>query len=274
MRAQPRSMQSDRMRDRCETRALHSRRACCWCSWSMRMGWTRASELGECAMAEPAVELTRDDMRTIGQLSIPQDLQDICDKQRMALLIYDMQQGICRQLPDAPAIVDKVRRVLDAARAAGLRVAHTRHLSLPTAWMGSFQYRMTMAWQQVSDPEAVQPWFLRDTPAFGIVEALAPLPNEAIFDKLAMSAFEGTPLAFALRDCGIVAVAIAGIALEVGIEPTVRHAADLGIIPVLIADACGSGDAAAGRRSLESLRFAGDAIIATTEEFCQAVGHS
>ena len=49
--------------------------------------------------------------------------------------------------------------------------------------------------------------------------------------------------------------------MEVGIEPTVRHAADLGIIPVVIADACGAGDAVAARRSLESLRFAGDAII-------------
>jgi biuret amidohydrolase len=210
-------------------------------------------------------------MRHIGQLSIPQDLQDICTAQRMALLIYDMQEGITRQLSDAPAIIDRVKRALEAARVAGMRVVYTRHMSLPITWMGSFQFRMAMAWQQVSDPEAVQPWFLRDTPGFRIIEALAPRPTEAVFDKLAMSAFEGTPLAFALRDCGIVAIAIAGIALEIGIEPTVRHAADLGIIPVLIADACGSGDAAAGRRSLESLRFAGDAIITTTEEFCQAV---
>jgi len=30
---------------------------------------------------------------------------------------------------------------------------------------------------------------------------------------------------------------MAGIALEVGIEPTARHAADLGFIPVLVQDA-------------------------------------
>jgi nicotinamidase-related amidase len=59
--------------------------------------------------------------------------------------------------------------------------------------------------------------------------------------------------------------------MEVGIEPTVRHAADLGIIPVVIADACGAGDAAAARRSLESLRFAGDAIITNSEDYCQAL---
>jgi hypothetical protein len=43
-----------------------------------------------------------------------------------------------------------------------------------------------------------------------------------------MSAFERTPLAIVMRDC---ASAVAGIALEVGIEPTARYAADLGFIP-------------------------------------------
>src|SRR5262249_58711929 len=93
---------------------------------------------------------------------------------------------------------------------------------------------------------------------------LQPLPSEAIFDKLAMSAFEGTPLEFALRDCGLVAVGIVGIATEIGIEPTARHAADLGFIPVIVADACGAGDAEAAKRSLESLALAGESMITDT----------
>ena len=85
-----------------------------------------------------------------------------------------------------------------------------------------------------------------------------------MFDKLAMSAFEGTPLTFALRDRGIAAIIIAGIATEIGIEPTVRHAADLGIVPIVVTDACAGGHADAAARSLESLRFAGDAILTDT----------
>ena len=83
-----------------------------------------------------------------------------------------------------------------------------------------------------------------------------------------MSAFEGNPLTIALRDCGIVSVAIAGIALEVGIEPSVRHAADLGFIPVLVTDACGAGHPDAATRSLETLRFAGDAVLTDTAALC------
>src|SRR5262249_53065534 len=114
-------------------------------------------------------------------------------------------------------------------------------------------------------------WFLRDAPGFAIVPELQPLPSEGIFDKLAMSAFEGTPLAFALRDCGITAVAIAGIAMEVGIEPTARQAARPGFIPVLITDACGTGHPDAARRSLDSLAFAGDALFTDTNTFCRLI---
>ena len=90
---------------------------------------------------------------------------------------------------------------------------------------------------------------------------LAPLTSEAVSDKIAMSAFEGTFLNMGMRDIGMSSFAICGIATEVGIEPTVRHSADLGYIPVVIEDACGAGDEEAGKRSLESLRFAGDAIF-------------
>jgi nicotinamidase-related amidase len=120
---------------------------------------------------------------------------------------------------------------------------------------------MAMAWQGVAHPDEVRPTFLRGAPSFELVPELAPLPSEAIFDKITMSAFEGTPLAIALRDCGVRAIAVAGIALEIGIEPTARHAADLGIIPVIVTDACGGGHAEAAERSLESLKFAGDSIL-------------
>jgi nicotinamidase-related amidase len=204
-------------------------------------------------------------------IAVPQTLEDVCDRSKLALVVYDMQVGIVSQLKGAEAVTARVARVLEASRNAGLRVFYTRHMSLPKELMGAFQYRMAMAWQRVDDPARVEPWFLRDSPGFAIVPELAPRPSEAIFDKLAMSAFEGTPLAFALRDCGIAAVAIAGIAMEIGIEPTARHAADLGIIPVVIADACGAGHAAAAQRSCEALQFAGDAIMTDTEAFCAAL---
>ena len=206
-------------------------------------------------------------METAFGLPVPRTLEDLSNPADMALLVYDMQVGIVRQVHDGSAIVRCVRQVLDVARAAGMRVFFSRHMSLPRELMGSFQYRMAMSWQKVDRPEDVKPWFLRDSPAFQIVPELAPLASEAIFDKITMSAFEGTPLAIALRDCGIRAIAIVGLAIEVGIEPTARHAADLGIVPVIVRGACGAGNEAAATRSLDGLAFAGDAILTDIDAF-------
>jgi nicotinamidase-related amidase len=172
-----------------------------------------------------------------------------------------MQVGIVSQLQGADAVTARVGRVLEASRRAGLRVFFTRHLSLPRELMGAFQYRMAMAWQRKQDPAEVSSPFLRDSPAFELVPELRPLPSEAIFDKLAMSAFEGTPLQFTLRDCGIRSLILAGIALEIGIEPTCRHAADLGIIPILVRDACGAGNPEVAEQCVSSLAHMGDTIV-------------
>jgi nicotinamidase-related amidase len=194
-------------------------------------------------------------------LQIPDTLADVCDPACLALLVYDMQVGVVKQIDEASQVTARVIAVLDAARMAGLRVFFTRHMSLPRELMGVSQLRTAMAWQHKERVEDVVSPFLRDSAGFQLLPELAPRASEAIFDKLSMSAFEGTPLEFALRDCQITAFAIVGAATEVGLEPTVRHGADLGLIPVVVADACGAGNAVAAARSLEALAFAGDAMI-------------
>jgi nicotinamidase-related amidase len=210
-------------------------------------------------------------VRSPSGLEIPRTLAEICNPSRLALLIYDMQVGIARQIKDGDKIIASVGQLLAAARAASIRTCFTRHMSLPVPLMGAFQLRMAMAWQGVTDAREVKSVFLRDSPGFPIIPALAPQPSEAIFDKITMSAFEGTPLHIALRDCGITAFAIAGIALEVGIEPTIRHASDLGLIPVLIADACGSGNTEAARRTLETLAFEGNTLMTDVATFTSLI---
>lgn len=201
-------------------------------------------------------------------LNIRQTLEDVCDPTSLALIVYDMQVGIVSQIENGRQITDRVIQVLEAARKAGIRIFFTRHMSLPRNLMGAFQFRTAMAWQRVKSAEEVKPWFLRDSPGFHLVPEMSPQPSEAILDKITMSAFEGTPLDLALRDCGISAFAIAGIAMEIGIEPTVRHGADLGFIPVLIKDACGYGHRDAAERSIASLEFAGDALLTSVDAIC------
>ena len=96
-------------------------------------------------------------MKRIHGLDIPQSLEDICDPQRLALVVYDMQIGILKQIKNPEAMIAKVSRVLEAARGAGVRIFFMRHMSLPKELMGAFCYRMAMAWQRTDDPEKVAP---------------------------------------------------------------------------------------------------------------------
>jgi len=74
-------------------------------------------------------------------LDIPQTLEDICDPTRLALVVYDMQVGIVKQIENGQQITDSVVQVLEAARKARVRVFFTRHMSLPKELMGVSQFR-------------------------------------------------------------------------------------------------------------------------------------
>jgi biuret amidohydrolase len=207
-------------------------------------------------------------MQEFAGIKIPQSLGEIISPQNTALIVYDMQVGVVGQVKSGQEITQKVSRVLSAARAAGVRTFYTRHMSLPKELMGAFQYRTAMAWQRVDSPEKVKPMFLRNSAAFQIIPELQPLPSEGIIDKITMSAFEGTYLEIALRDCGIRSFLICGIALEIGIDPTCRQGADLGFWPVLVQDACGFGSEEAAKHSIASLQHMGDTTITDVQTAC------
>lgn len=210
-------------------------------------------------------------MEQLNGLDVPQSLDEVCRPERLGLVVYDMQVGILEQIADREKVIQNVREVLDAARAARVRTFFTRHVTLPVELMGVAQLRMWRAWQGVDRLEDVRSPFLPDALQTQIVPELRPSEKEAVLDKLTLSAFAGTPLELALRGAGVEAMAIVGVATEIGVEPTVRHAGDLGFIPVVITDACAAGDAEAGTRAMETLRFLGDAFLTDVAGFRAAL---
>ena len=206
-------------------------------------------------------------------LDIPESLDDALQPATLALVVYDMQVGIVSQIADRDRVLANVLRVLAVARERRVRTVFTRHYSMPTELAGVFQLRQAKVWEHKAQASETRALIPHGAPEFELTPELEPRASEAVIDKITMSAFEGTPLDIVLRDCGVRAYVIVGAALEVGIEPTVRHSADLGYIPVVAHDACGSGDQAAGQRSLEALRFAGDAIVADTAAVTASLMH-
>ncbi|HEU0040271.1 MAG TPA: isochorismatase family protein, partial [Verrucomicrobiae bacterium] len=127
-------------------------------------------------------------MQEFSGIEIPGSLEEIITPQNTALIVYDMQAGITRQVRNGQETIQRVSLVLAAARAAGVRTFFTRHMSLPKKLMGAFQSRTAMAWQRTDSMEKVKPLFLRDSPAFQIIPDLGPRPSEGIVDKITMSA--------------------------------------------------------------------------------------
>jgi biuret amidohydrolase len=199
-------------------------------------------------------------------LSIPEQLRELCTPERAAMIIYDMQAGIVPQLGNGREIVAGCQQILAAARQAGIRIFFTRHLFLPNRVAGVGQLRRAMVWQRKSDPAETKPLFTSGSPSWQIVSELSPQEDEPVIDKITMSAFEGTYLDLAMRDAQLQVFIIAGIALEVGIEPTVRHGLDLNYIPVVVSDLCGSKTEEVKRRSLSTLEDTGEVIQVTAAE--------
>jgi len=188
-------------------------------------------------------------------MTIPDTVAEMCRPHTTAVLVYDAQEGILAHVRDRDGLIQRSSAVLRAARAAGVPVIYVRHVSLPVTHMGVAALRAAMAWQRVDRAEEVTAAFPPDAAHAQIVAELAPTADEPVFEKLGMSALVGTPLEAVLRDRGVTTLVLVGAVLEIGIEPTARHAADLGFLPVVVEDACGVVDADAARRSLASLDY-------------------
>jgi len=206
-------------------------------------------------------------------LSVPEGWRDVCDPSRCALIVYDMQNGIVPQIAEGQAVLKRCEQLLAAARTAGFRIFFTRHLFLLPHTAGVGQLRRAMVWQRQSDPAKTRPFITQGSTAWQIVPELTPREDEVVIDKITMSAFEGTFLNIALRDTQIEAFIIAGIALEVGIEPTVRQGLDLNYLPIVVTDACGSKTAEVKERSLATLTDTGEVMTCTTAELVAAMQH-
>jgi biuret amidohydrolase len=204
-------------------------------------------------------------------MSVPESVAEMCQPPRSAVLVYDAQVGIVAHVQDSAVVMTQIRRVVEAARSAGVPVVYVRHVSVPPSHMGVGALRAAMAWQRVVRAEDVRSPFPSDASHTQLVDELTPEAGEPVFDKLGMSAFVGTPLEVVLRDRGVVTLILVGAVLEIGIEPTARHAADLGFLPVVVEDACGVVQREAAERSLASLDYSLMSYRATTAEVVAAL---
>jgi nicotinamidase-related amidase len=206
--------------------------------------------------------------------SVPTQVEQLADPSRTAIIIYDMQVGIISQIEEGATVLKKCLELVAAARQSGYRIFFARHMWLPLRASGVGQLRRAMIWQRTEDSAKLGTPFLPGSGPWQIAAELNPGADDVLIDKITMSAFTGTFLDIALRDVRIESFIIAGIALELGIEPTVRHGADLNYIPIVITDACGSMTQELKDGTLHSFETCGEIISVTTTQITSLMTHN
>ncbi|MCP9926644.1 cysteine hydrolase family protein [Cyanobium sp. CH-040] len=186
-----------------------------------------------------------------------------------ALLLVDLQNGTCGP-PQAERRADfhrrflahtlpAARRALELSRAAGLEVIHTVIANLTADGRDrSLDYKRSGLGFAPGSWDA------------GVIDALAPLPDEIVLPKSSSSPFNSTCLDYVLRNIGIQDLVVAGILTDQCIDHTVKDAADRGYRVTCLTDACQAETAE--RHAAALACFRGYARQCTVAEFAAGLG--
>ena len=168
-----------------------------------------------------------------------------------ALVIIDMQrdflepggfgESLGNDVSLLAAAVPPTRALLDAARAAGLLVVHTREGHAPDLSDAPPAKRERgEPTVRIGEPGPMGRILIRGEPGHDIIPELSPRAGEPVIDKPGKGAFYATGLAGVLEARGIATLLVCGVTTEVCVHTTVREANDRGYRCVVVADACGS----------------------------------
>jgi len=201
------------------------------------------------------------------------------DRERTALLVMDLQKHMVDEESSAAqkagfaemvkktGLIQRVRRVMDAARQANMLVVTVR----VDFTAGLFpRYPTRGAFCRIIAAESIDGETLRPGAwDFEIVEEVAPLSGEPIVSKRHMSAFAGSNLDEVLRSRGITDIAMTGVATSYVITATNWSALNYGYSCIVIEDCCTTHDDETQKAAINTLRAIAD--ICTAEEFVRAI---
>jgi nicotinamidase-related amidase len=168
-----------------------------------------------------------------------------------ALLIIDMQRdflepgGFGAVLGNDVGMlrraIEPTRRVLAAARTAGMLVIHTREGHRPDlADLPSAKLQRGRLDMRIGDRGPMGRILVRGEAGHDIVPELAPVTGEPVVDKPGKGAFYATDLEAILRNRGIAQLIVCGVTTEVCVNTTVREANDRGFDCLVLEDCVAS----------------------------------
>ncbi|HEY7334211.1 MAG TPA: isochorismatase family protein [Bryobacteraceae bacterium] len=208
------------------------------------------------------------------------------DLEKSAVVVVDMQNAFASKsgmldlagadISRAPAVIQRVGQVLEAARGAAIPIFYLQMGYRPDLsdsggpsspnWHKELGIRMMNCRPELKGKlVTVGSW------DFEIVPEIRPQPGDSVIVKTRYSGFANTPLHDQLQERRARYLFFIGIATNVCVESTLRDAFFLDYWPILIADAAMGSDAQAHEAAVRNVEsFFGWTIDAA--EFMRAVG--
>lgn len=190
-------------------------------------------------------------------------------KTRMALVIIDMQVDFCapggwvdqlgEDVSNTRSVIAPIRGALEAARAAGITVIHTREGHRPdlSDLHANKQWRTRAHGLGIGDSGRNGRILVHGEPGWEIIPELAPIAGELVIDKPGKSSFHRTELANELESRGITRLIVTGVTSDCCVQSTMRDGYEHGLECVLLEDCTAAVEGPNHDATLEILKAYG-----------------
>jgi nicotinamidase-related amidase len=205
---------------------------------------------------------------------------------RTALICIDWQVDFCGpggyvdamgyDLKLTRAGLEPTAQVLDACRAAGIAVVHTREGHHPDMadCPPNKLWRSRRIGAGIGDRGPCGRILVRGEVGWDIVPEVAPVAGEVIIDKPGKGAFYATELDLVLRSQRITHLVFTGITTDVCVHTTMREANDRGYECLLLEDCTGATEYGNYLAALQMVKMQGGVFgaVAPSSAFLAALG--
>jgi len=187
-------------------------------------------------------------------LNVPLTLEEMIVPGKTALILWDLQKGLAGRAAHVERVKEAAARLIAAADAAGVLCIWSRHILPPLHLTVGPMLRFLMNKQKVDHPDKLKPFMQAGTEEAQFLDGFAPAPHHVVLEKSMPSLFVDTPLDLRLKARGIESLVLTGVATDIGVEFTARHAMACGYYSVVAEDATGAYTEEAQARSIAALR--------------------